>query len=74
MMRLVTVFWPLTTAGAGELVTQDVGESGLVVDWSVKPTAFVDQLTMTFAPEESSVNCAGEESGLVGFVLASHSW
>ena len=46
VMRLVTVFWPAMTTGAGELVLQTTGETRLVVDCKVNPTALVDHLKM----------------------------
>ena len=49
-MGLVTVFCPLTTTGAGELVAQ-TGETRFVVDCKVKPVALVGHVKITFAPE-----------------------
>ena len=49
-MVLVTVFWPLTTTGAGEFVIQPAGESRFVVDCKVNPVALVGHFTITFAP------------------------
>ena len=49
-MGLVTVFWPLTTAGSGETVVQITDGTRFVVDCKVKPVALVGQLNrMTFA-------------------------
>lgn len=35
MIGLVTVLWPFTTAGTGELATQAAGENRLLVDCNV---------------------------------------
>ena len=50
-MVLVTVFWPLTTTGAGEFVIQPAGEVRFVVDCKVNPVALVGHLTIRFTPE-----------------------
>src|SRR6266536_521309 len=68
-MGLVTVFWPLTTTGVGELVLQTAGEARLVVDCKVNPTALVGHVKMTLVPEGMMVSCAGDENGFVGSVL-----
>ena len=76
-MGLVTVFWPLMATGAGEFVLQAEGEVKFVVDCKVNPTALVDQAKMIplgGIPNGVMVSSAGDESELVGFVPASHSW
>src|SRR5215831_10337673 len=70
---LVTVFWPAMTTGAGELVLQTTGETRLVVDCKVKPTALVDHDRTASVPEGMIVSCAGDENRFVGLVPASHS-
>ena len=50
-MGLVTVFWPLTRTGAGELVVQIADEPRFVVDCKVNPAALVGHVGMTYAPE-----------------------
>src|SRR6266705_7095984 len=75
-MGLVTVFWPAMTTGAGELVLQNTGETRVVVDCNVNPTALVDHFKTIppgEVPEGVMVTCAGEESRFVGSVPASHS-
>src|ERR1043165_8747428 len=72
-MKLVTVFCTPMTTGEGELVLQTPGENRLVEDCKVKPTALVGHVKTWCAPETVIVSCAGEESGLVGSVEASHS-
>jgi len=57
-MGLVTVFCPLMTMGAGELVLQLAGEIRFVVDSKVKPVALVGHATTTLAPEGMMVNWA----------------
>ena len=59
-MRLVTVFCPLTTTGAGELVVQTADEPRLVVDCRVKPVALVGHVKMTLAPQGINVRGTGE--------------
>ena len=50
-MGLVTMFCPLMTTGAVELVFQTVGETRLVANSKVKPVASVGHVKITFAPE-----------------------
>jgi hypothetical protein len=50
---LITVFWPLTTTGAGRLVVQ-TGEARFVVDCKVKPVTVVGHINSTFAPQTRS--------------------
>jgi len=56
-MELVTMFCPLTTTGAGELVTQAAVGAKFVVDCNVKPVALVGHVKNTLAPEQMRVNC-----------------
>ena len=58
-MGLVTVFCPLTTTGAGELVVQTAGETRFVVDCKVNPAALVGHVKITLAPEGMMVSCGG---------------
>jgi len=58
-MGFVTVFWPLTTTGTGELVVQTAGETRFVVDCKVNPVALVGHVKITFAPEGMTVSCGG---------------
>ena len=46
-MKLVTVFCPLTTTGAGEFVAQ-TGERRFVVDCKVKPVKLVGHVRTTY--------------------------
>ena len=55
----MTLFCPLTTTGALELVTHEAGERKFVVDCNVNPTALVAQLRMTLVPEAVIVSCGG---------------
>src|SRR6266567_1943192 len=48
--------------GVGELVLQTAGETRLVVDCKMNPTALVGQAKMTFVPEGMVVSCAGVEN------------
>ena len=54
-MALVTVFCPLTTTGAGELVVQ-TSETRFVVDCNVKLMSPIGQLRITFCCESIIVN------------------
>jgi hypothetical protein len=56
-MGLVTVFWPLTTTGAGELVVQIADEARFVVDCKANPMALAGHVKITFAPEVMIVSC-----------------
>ena len=56
-MRLVTVFCPLTTTGAGELVVQTADETRFVVDCKVKPAALVGHVKIILAPARIVVSC-----------------
>ena len=56
VIGLVTVFWPLTTTGAGRLVVQTAEGLRFVVDCKVKPVAVVDQDRRTFWPDGVIVN------------------
>ena len=58
-MGLVTVFRPLATTGAGELVVQTADEPRFVVDCRVNPVALVGQVKITLAPEGMMVSCGG---------------
>ena len=58
-MGLVTVFCPLTTTGAGELVVQTAGETRFVVDCKVNPAALVGHVKITYGPEGIIVSCGG---------------
>src|SRR5437868_5003811 len=49
-MGLVTVFWPLTTTGAGRLVVQ-TGNARFVVYCKVTPVPLVDHVKMTLPPK-----------------------
>ena len=62
-MRLVTVFCPLTTTGAGELVVQTGGETRLVVDCKMNPAALVGHVNTTLAPEILMVTCGPPMGG-----------
>ena len=55
--EFVTVFWPLTTTGAGELVVQAAGTIRFVVDCRVKPVALVGQVKMTLVWEGIIDSC-----------------
>ena len=55
-MGLVTVFCPLITTGAIELVVQTV-EARFVVDCGVKPEKLVGQVKMTLPSEGMIVSC-----------------
>jgi hypothetical protein len=59
LIGLVTVFCPLTTTGAGELVIQTVGETRFVVDCKVNPVALVGHVKITLAPEGVMVSSGG---------------
>ena len=48
-MEFVTVFCPLMTTGAGELVAQIAGEIRFVVDCKVYPAASAGHVKITFA-------------------------
>ena len=54
---LVTVYWPFTMTGAGELVVQ-AGEARFVVDCRVNPVALVGHVTITFESEGIIVSLA----------------
>ena len=56
---MVTVFWPLTTTGPGEIAVQGPGETKLVVDCKVKPVALVGQVKMTLEPDILIFSCGG---------------
>ena len=61
---MVTVFCPAMTTGAEEFVTQADGESRLVVDCKVNPTALVDHVKMIplgGTPEGVMVSCGVNE-------------
>ena len=58
-MGFVTVFWPLTTTGTGELVVQTAGETRFVVDCKVNPVALVGHVKITYGPEGITVSCGG---------------
>jgi len=60
-MGLVTVFCPLMTTGAGELVFQNIGETRLVANSKVNPVALVGHVNVTFDPERMMVSCGGKE-------------
>ncbi len=47
----------MTTTGAGELVLQITGETRLVADCSVNPTALVGHVKIAFAPKGVIVSC-----------------
>lgn len=51
LVRLVTVFCPFTTTGAGEAVVQATGETRFVADFKVNPGELVGQRKTTFVPE-----------------------
>lgn len=52
-MRLVTMFWPLTTTGPRRTVAQTVGERRFVVHCKVKPVALLGHVRITYAPERT---------------------
>src|ERR1700675_4205630 len=55
---LVTVFCPLTTTGAGELVVQ-TDDARLVVDCRLKPVELVGHIKKNCCPEGRIVSCGG---------------
>src|SRR5438105_3700195 len=57
-MGFVTVFCPLTTTGAGELVVQ-TGDTRFVVDCKVNPAALAGHVKIMFVPEAPMVSCGG---------------
>ena len=73
VMGLVTVFWPLTTTGEVELVLQTTGETRLVVDCKVNPTALVGQvktIPLGGTPESRIVSCGRNHLRIVLFPLS----
>src|SRR5213594_4293720 len=56
-MESVTVFCPLMTTGAGELVVHTTGETSCGVDCKVDPAKSVGHVKTTFAPEGITVSC-----------------
>ena len=54
---MVTMFCPLTTTGAGELVLQSMGETRFVVDCKINPVALVAHVKITFTPERIIASC-----------------
>jgi hypothetical protein len=56
---LVTVFWPLTTTGAGELVVQTPGEPRFVVDCKMKPVALTGHVKTTLDLQGMMVSGGG---------------
>ena len=63
-MRLVTVFCPLITTGAGEFVLQTTGETRFVVDCKVNPAALAGHVKMKLVPERSAEVVGGGASKL----------
>src|SRR5664279_2196601 len=59
-MGLVTVYWPLTTTGAVELVLQTTKGTRLVVDSKVKPVAFVVHVKTTLVPAGVMFSCGAD--------------
>ena len=64
-MGLVTVFCPLTTTGAGELVVQTAAEPRFVVDCRVKPASLAGQLRTTLDPEGIKATWGGVAGPMV---------
>ena len=60
-MGLVTVFWPLTTTGAGELVVQTADEPKFVVDCKVNPAGWVGHVKTMLDLDGVIVSCGGKE-------------
>ena len=52
---LVTVFFPLTTTGAGVTVAQTAGETRFVVACKVNPDTLVGHVKTTFVPDRIMV-------------------
>jgi hypothetical protein len=50
-MGLVTVFCPLMTTGAGELLFQNIGETRLVANSKVNPVALAGHVKIALVPE-----------------------
>ena len=59
-MGLVTVFCPLMTTGAVELVLQIAGGVRLVVNSKGKPVAFVVHVKITLVPEGVMFSCGAD--------------
>lgn len=57
--RLVTVYWPLTTTGAGATAIHAVGEIRFVVACRANPVTLVGHFKTTFVPEAAILNCGG---------------
>ena len=59
-MGLVTVYWPLTTTGAVELVLQTAGGVRLVVNSNVNPEAVFVHVKITLVPAGVMVSCGAD--------------
>ena len=59
-MGLVTVYWPLTTTGAVELVVQTAGGARLVVNSKVNPEAVFVHVKITLVPEGVMFSCGAD--------------
>ena len=58
---MVTVYCPLTTTGAGELLVHTADEPRFVVDCKVKPVALVGHVKITFPAEGTKASCGDNE-------------
>ena len=67
-MGLVTVYWPLMTTGAVELVLQIAGGVRLVVNSKVKPVALFVHVKITLVPAGVMFSCGADSKARLNTV------